>query len=112
MAGLDPVTVLSVKGGVSVPGDIRPDDGICEDCEFSCDGDESDLSWFAGSLQALIEGFEWGIASDGADGGHVEGRSHAGASTADMGGRSGSAALLGMRCKSGEACDLMAVEGA
>ena len=45
--------------------------------ELSCGGDEGEFEGFAGVAQALVKGFEDGVAADGVEGGrqgHASGR--------------------------------------
>src|SRR5580704_6864180 len=110
MAALEAVTVLSVKGRLGIPRSIVPDDGVCQDDEFSGHGNDGDLSRFSGVGEPFVEGSERGIAADGGDGGHVEGGADTSAPAADVIAVDGGSAALRVWSQSGHARGLMTVE--
>jgi hypothetical protein len=58
---------------------VSADEGIEENDEFSHGGDAGDFGSLSVVSKASVEGFDGGVESDCAQGGHVEGASHAGA---------------------------------
>src|ERR1700722_12963163 len=68
---------------VLVKFSLITDEGVGEDEELSHDRHDGDLGGFSGFDHGLVFGFEFRVASDGVEGGHVESLSGSWAPAAD-----------------------------
>jgi hypothetical protein len=80
--------------------------------EFSSGGDEGDFEGFAVIAEALVEGFEDGIAAGGGESSHVEGATDGGTATGDVTGAGARAAVVVEGSQAGESGGALGVQGA
>ena len=84
------------------PFSLTADEGVCEDEKLSHDCHDGDLGGFSGFDHGLVFGFEFRVASDGVEGGHVESLSGSWAAATDGSLAMGLATVPCERCETYE----------
>ena len=84
--------------------------GVEDDEEFSHAGGDRFFGLFAVGAKSFVEVFDSGIATDGGEGGHVEGVADVKSSAADGAGAGLLAAVVVEGCDTDEGGDLFAIE--
>src|SRR5262249_43257258 len=92
-----------------LPHSILADQGVCEDDEFSGDGDESDLGRLSAGCETLIEGLQVGVEARRRECGQIQDTPDAGTTAPNDAHAVAEAGLIGDRS---EACEHTALLGA
>lgn len=94
------------------PWFLVSEDGVQDDEELSCGGDDGDELGFAGGHEAVAEGLEDGVVAGGDQGAHEQGSADDGSAAADEAPAAPFAGLAGVGRQSGQGRDLLGVERA